>query len=906
MLEQAKRPASTPRRPSSASGPDGAIRRPMDREVDPFESDAGAQRGETLTESLERPGQANMPRGEAGGGEDSAEVQAERIGRKLAGGFPNGLGAESGALDSLIQAQAEGALGIDLDGVHITRDRERVTSSAPGAVAMATDNEVTLDPNRVDTHTFDGRVTLGHELTHVAQQRAHRVRTRQPRIPAKAPAPEPSSEVKYPTGEGGAPGFVDPETGQGGGRGQGGAGSISLASLTEDQKIDAIRDMLGNPGATKAAPGGTPEQSPSDTGSGGSPGSTPVPYKPKHAASAYRVPGIATIWESFGPGIYRVAKSHPDLWDRSQEHLHKLPQVVALEEPFAAAAVAEARARMERGKLIIMEELRSLGVSDETLECSENQARMTPDPLESKEPPESEVPTEEAVNDKLDEVADALKALEQLQELRDSLRKVDVYTTEQILAGIQGAGGGQSFEQFDPDSPHADHAPAPSTSAANAPEAPTPTLDIDNMKGPNGFPFFVEIIDDPNTPDTKGDGRPPKDSGSDQVPDVSPETQNWSSTKKVWDALTDAIDAVRNEFPQASVIAATGKSKAFVAASSSDRLKLAKAALLTTLKNIDRTLPSITSTWAQFEQVTKHLLSGKGGSRDWSEPVAELAGKLAIRRSKTPLAHAAAEAGPVGAADYVLPIADAASLVDSAVTLWTKGAEIDAAKKAGVTPDTSLTKVGTTATWLQLVKSAVLLAIAIFPGGKIAQLGYRLRAYIAITGAAKRATKIGTKAAWRTEARALGFASAEELKAAHWLVKNPFRWRAHHAIPQQLQGESLLELGTKLGVWDIHSVTNIVPLPYYYATRRTLMREFGVRLPVHRGSHPWYTSLVNVELKRLYRKLEREAKDAGYGTVKAFVETDAGRARVGGMCDDATNFARDLASGWPRTSIGKR
>ncbi len=900
MLEQAKRPASA-LKGASAPSADAALRRPIDREVDPF--------GPKLESPPAGPQSFSEEKAPTG-----AEAQAHEIGEAIAADLPRGLKLSSGAVPSAVSEVAERHVGVSLGSpqMNLGGDGQRVAKQQ-GALAVAEGDTVHVAAGELSTGTEHGRSVLGHELTHVAQQRVHDVRVPQLMIkPApRPPAPEPSSGSSYPEGEGGASGFQPPEAGSGGERGRGGAGGISLGSLTtEEAKIDAIRGLLGPKPTPHAGEIPSPTAPDGTGGAGGTPRSDERKGEP---ASSYAFT-VAQAWESFGSSIGRVAKKYPELWERSKGHLSKLPQVVALKEPFAADAIAEARARLAKGKLIIEAELQSLGVPKEQLECTADSQTMSSEPANSSPADdESSEAGKTAVDDKLGEVADALESLKQLSALLDALKQIDVYNTEEIQAGIQGASSAQGFERFDPNSPHADHVPTPPTAEpVPDPAAQPPKLDISEMQGPEGFPLQFEVVDEipsqseieAKEPTSGAAGAPATPVSS--IPDIAPETQNWSSVKKVWDALTDATKAVKNQFPQANLIRATGKSEAFISASRSQRLELAKQALLFTLKKIQRVQPTISSNWSHFEQVTQGLLAGKGGSRDWSDPLANLAGELAVRAAKTPLANAVMEAGPVGAADAVVPIADAASFIDSASTLWTHGEELSNAKAAAATPDTGLTKDATSSVWVELIKSAISLALALVPFGKVAQLGYRFKAYLAISGAAKRAAKIGTKAAWRAEARALGMASAEELQAAAWLTKNPFRWRAHHAVPQQLQGEPLFALGTTLGVWNIHEVLNVVALPYYYVTRRHLLSKFGIVLPVHRGSHPWYTSLVMEDAERMFKQLSKEARDAGFSSVRTYAKTSTGRSRVREACSEVTTNARGLASGWPEPSLGTR
>lgn len=85
-----------------------------------------------------------------------------------------------------------------------------------------------------------------------------------------------------------------------------------------------------------------------------------------------------------------------------------------------------------------------------------------------------------------------------------------------------------------------------------------------------------------------------------------------------------------------------------------------------------------------------------------------------------------------------------------------------------------------------------------------------------------------------------------------------------------------------------------------------LLSKFGIVLPVHRGSHPWYTSLVMEDAERMFKQLSKEARDAGFSSVRTYAKTSTGRSRVREACSEVTTNARGLASGWPEPSLGTR
>lgn len=166
MLEQAKRPASALRRTSAPSA-DAALRRPIDREVDPFGP------------KLESP-----PTGPQSFSEDKAptgaEAQAHEIGEAIASGLPRGLTLSSGAVPAAISEVAERHVGVSLGApqMNLGGDGQRMAKQQ-GALAVAEGDTVHVAAGELSTGTEHGRSVLGHELTHVAQQRVHGRKARQ-------------------------------------------------------------------------------------------------------------------------------------------------------------------------------------------------------------------------------------------------------------------------------------------------------------------------------------------------------------------------------------------------------------------------------------------------------------------------------------------------------------------------------------------------------------------------------------------------------------------------------------------------------------------------------------------------------------------------------------------------------
>jgi hypothetical protein len=98
------------------------------------------------------------------GGGGSFQVDPGRIGLASGGGRP---------LPDAVRSRMEAALGGDFSAVrvHVGPQAERI-----GAVAFATGSDIYFAPGRYQPDTPQGRRLLGHELAHVVQQRAGRVR----------------------------------------------------------------------------------------------------------------------------------------------------------------------------------------------------------------------------------------------------------------------------------------------------------------------------------------------------------------------------------------------------------------------------------------------------------------------------------------------------------------------------------------------------------------------------------------------------------------------------------------------------------------------------------------------------------------------------------------------------------
>ncbi len=73
-----------------------------------------------------------------------------------------------------LRAEMEKAFGVDLSNIRVM---ESQLPTLNGSETFARGNEIHFAPGRYDPHSNAGRELIGHELTHVVQQRQGRVRS---------------------------------------------------------------------------------------------------------------------------------------------------------------------------------------------------------------------------------------------------------------------------------------------------------------------------------------------------------------------------------------------------------------------------------------------------------------------------------------------------------------------------------------------------------------------------------------------------------------------------------------------------------------------------------------------------------------------------------------------------------
>lgn len=121
---------------------------------------------------LERPSDAAQPRGLAPSS-DPAERQADEIGDEIAAD----LGSETigeGPLPARARSIAESHLGVDLSGTRLLGGPSGHARAADErALAVTEGSVISFRRGQLTSARPEGRRLIGHELTHVAQQRSH-------------------------------------------------------------------------------------------------------------------------------------------------------------------------------------------------------------------------------------------------------------------------------------------------------------------------------------------------------------------------------------------------------------------------------------------------------------------------------------------------------------------------------------------------------------------------------------------------------------------------------------------------------------------------------------------------------------------------------------------------------------
>jgi hypothetical protein len=121
---------------------------------------------------LEQPAQATQ-QARAAPSSDPAERQADELGARIGADLGAIGGVGSGPLPSTVQGIAERHLGVSFAGAELRAGGDaHAKALSERALAVTEGSTISFRGGHLSTATPAGRALLGHELTHVAQQRA--------------------------------------------------------------------------------------------------------------------------------------------------------------------------------------------------------------------------------------------------------------------------------------------------------------------------------------------------------------------------------------------------------------------------------------------------------------------------------------------------------------------------------------------------------------------------------------------------------------------------------------------------------------------------------------------------------------------------------------------------------------
>jgi hypothetical protein len=117
---------------------------------------------------------------------DPAERQADEIGARIGRHLGSASAISSGLLPETVRSVAERHLGVDLSGTELRADGQ-AARHADGyqALAVTEGSTISFASGQLSTGSHEGRALLGHELTHVAQQRVHGAAQSPRRVPQR-------------------------------------------------------------------------------------------------------------------------------------------------------------------------------------------------------------------------------------------------------------------------------------------------------------------------------------------------------------------------------------------------------------------------------------------------------------------------------------------------------------------------------------------------------------------------------------------------------------------------------------------------------------------------------------------------------------------------------------------------
>lgn len=826
---------------------------------------------------------------------DPAERQADELGIRIA----RDLDPRKGVGDTLGQRDEEAAqhhLGVSLDDVSLdATPTGNAQALNAGALALTEGKRIAFATGELDTTTFRGRALLGHELVHVGQQLA-----------AGYSTPQGKTDIEF------------------------GSFDVTLESLTEQQKLDAIRSKLG----PKAPPVNDKDKAKSPT-------TEPRPE------GRYKF-SIAEAWDSFGSDLSRVAKENGALWRASLPHLDGLSALEPFKSLIATDVIAEAKSSLEASEKLARSELALFEPSEEP----------------GKTPTADKPPTGSAK--RIRALQDVVRLIKQLVTARDALRSQDVDADGSVVrfdplvppeSEIERAEKEEAESDDAEPAASAERTPAASVAASLPEEGALPALDL---------PYVVYDFDADATKTPAETSVGP--SGSTPTPSVQPEEPTrqqgmlptWSDLRERWDTLDEMIADLKDAYPSAYALFSQGLADKFLTPpppapapgatpivgpapptapppkgtpearptaepeAPAHALNAVVEALNATLGSISRTRTAIddgTLKWSDFEVSYGLLLTGQKGASgtDWTSPAPKLAAKQTFET-----AHGG---GPI--ATLLSPVVGPARAAND----YLRRGALEDAKRAAMSPDTQLTErgekeVGEDAQ--RAIEDAIDLAvpfpILILPKGGLGGLGGLSGAPLAaqMGGGRPRPRRLSIKALkdprFKKSLRAklnrrvkrlvregefakLGLREfGAEARAAMERLVERGRWHAHHFIPISLFTRKDLEW-LRIAVTKLNKQVGValteggIPLPRA-AARGSLAGEIAGHLRGRARNHPKYNNILADHARELQENLLDWGKKRGLHGMREIADHPAGVDEIKRALSALLAFGRETTVTW--------
>ncbi|MEZ4234496.1 MAG: hypothetical protein R3B89_35320 [Polyangiaceae bacterium] len=673
--------------------------------------------------------------------------------------------------------------------------------------------------------------------------------------------------------------------------------SIRLQDLSEAEIIKAIQEMLG-PKAIRAGKQrydrSTSRESAGPNGMGGAPNATGSGDraaengvgKDRLRAPADPVPpledtpyafSVGEAWESLSD-IDKVAEEYPSLWTASEPYVGQIRAVRKYETALKREVLARAGSNLLFSEKWVKAELKKVGGSERA----------------STEPSRRSA----AQKSYMEEVREAADGVSVAEEAKTALLAIEVFDPEGMKAGGGTSQTGPMLTTpFRPEEPHEDYV-QPGTDKIDA--APKPLM---LAQSGDVAPGASEPSRQPGQPKSAADFGPlltefenesPMDEGA-----SAKKVMNWSEVRQMWATLSNEIAECKENYPSVQALAAAGSLGKFLEQDDGKAFDSLTRSLNGTLDAIAKTRSKLQSSieWYDLDIAIDQVLSSRGGSGvDWSKPVAKFAALRAreqVGETKwwEVLGIAAGLAtliisGPVGLALSAVELATGvAGAVGAARDLLSKG-NLGVAAKAAAKPSLALlsseasSKRQASALW-----GFALSVLAILGAIRVAK-GYRQ----ALARRIRRAIKFGPGTPeWESVAKQLGITS-ERLKEYVYMYEELWaQIEIHHAVMQEFENSTIISLGMEKGVFHLHQLDNLIPLPKTTEAQMEIIQAFGESRAVHYGSHPRVAANVGKILRKNWQILEQKA---GTQSVRQFVQTTSGRQVLQDLCEKSRVAAR--------------